>query len=435
MASKLEQTVAYIRDMEIGRRVSIKQIAHELSISEGTAYHAIKRAEQQGLVVTLPKVGTTRVQPSARPKPPTMTLAALSALVNAAPLSGESLLDMLEVTCFCVGDGSEDDLLNQLDGGTGTVCILGNRPELQMPALSHGAHLVLTDRTPLTAEAGQMASSQKRAVLQTSYSTFHVLSLLGNSREHNFPMAFPMVAREWMQPPKFLYLDDLIIDGNRMFESCHLSDIPVVDNDMHICGALTEAKAFSMEPSQRIKNVYERGDFFQVVEESDLMVDAADRMLSGGYYQILVQKDGCLTGMLTQGDILKFYQYYGVSMGGDNQSYLFEPMSTQPIDGKQIYFVRVPLEPEGTHTLAGERVISLLISAAGLYCRAGGRRGALRSITYFANNPVPPASDLFVSVEGTGSSDDGYVMLECVLYSDTCSYGKASFLVVQDPKI
>ncbi|HEY9576594.1 MAG TPA: HTH domain-containing protein, partial [Pseudobacillus sp.] len=48
MITKHEQILQYIEGLPIGEKISVRQIAKALSVSEGTAYRAIKDAEAKG---------------------------------------------------------------------------------------------------------------------------------------------------------------------------------------------------------------------------------------------------------------------------------------------------------------------------------------------------------------------------------------------------
>ena len=62
MATKHDQILKHIEDLPIGDRISVRSIAKSLSVSEGTAYRAIKDAENIGLVSTIQRVGTIRIE-------------------------------------------------------------------------------------------------------------------------------------------------------------------------------------------------------------------------------------------------------------------------------------------------------------------------------------------------------------------------------------
>ena len=48
--SKHERIIRYISNLEINTKISVRQIAREMEVSEGTAYRAIKEAENQRCV-------------------------------------------------------------------------------------------------------------------------------------------------------------------------------------------------------------------------------------------------------------------------------------------------------------------------------------------------------------------------------------------------
>ena len=60
--SKHEEIVNHILGLQIGTKISVRGISSELGISDGTSYRAIKEAENMGIVNTVPRVGTVRVE-------------------------------------------------------------------------------------------------------------------------------------------------------------------------------------------------------------------------------------------------------------------------------------------------------------------------------------------------------------------------------------
>jgi len=60
--SKHEEIVNYILSLDIGTKISVRGISSQLGLSEGTSYRAIKEAENMGIVNTVPRVGTIRVE-------------------------------------------------------------------------------------------------------------------------------------------------------------------------------------------------------------------------------------------------------------------------------------------------------------------------------------------------------------------------------------
>ena len=47
MSTKHEQILRYIESLTVGEKISVRQVAKALEVSDGTAYRAIKEAENQ----------------------------------------------------------------------------------------------------------------------------------------------------------------------------------------------------------------------------------------------------------------------------------------------------------------------------------------------------------------------------------------------------
>ena len=60
--SKHQEILSYLEELPIGKRVSVRSISNHLGVSDGTAYRAIKEAENRGIVETRPRSGTIRVK-------------------------------------------------------------------------------------------------------------------------------------------------------------------------------------------------------------------------------------------------------------------------------------------------------------------------------------------------------------------------------------
>ena len=49
--SKHQEILSYLEELPIGKRVSVRSISNHLGVSDGTAYRAIKEAENRGIVL------------------------------------------------------------------------------------------------------------------------------------------------------------------------------------------------------------------------------------------------------------------------------------------------------------------------------------------------------------------------------------------------
>jgi predicted transcriptional regulator len=88
VATKHEQILQYIDSLPIGEKISVRQIAKELNVSEGTAYRAIKDAENKGYVSTIERVGTIRIERKKKENIEKLTFAEVVNIVDGQVLGG-----------------------------------------------------------------------------------------------------------------------------------------------------------------------------------------------------------------------------------------------------------------------------------------------------------------------------------------------------------
>lgn len=62
--TKHEQLLQHIESLKVGTKISVRKLAKEMGVSEGTAYRAVKEAENLGIVITKERIGTVRVEKS-----------------------------------------------------------------------------------------------------------------------------------------------------------------------------------------------------------------------------------------------------------------------------------------------------------------------------------------------------------------------------------
>ena len=87
-ATKHEQIIKYIESLPVGTKVSVRQVAKDLDVSEGTAYRAIKTAENTGLVSSIPKVATIRIEKPEKKQLEDMTLDDVNMILEGTFLAG-----------------------------------------------------------------------------------------------------------------------------------------------------------------------------------------------------------------------------------------------------------------------------------------------------------------------------------------------------------
>src|SRR3712207_8577793 len=87
--SKHEEIIKHISNLDVGAKISVRRIASKLNVSEGTAYRAIKDAEVLGIVSTIPRVGTVRIEKVKKKSITSLSYAEVVNIVDGTLLGGK----------------------------------------------------------------------------------------------------------------------------------------------------------------------------------------------------------------------------------------------------------------------------------------------------------------------------------------------------------
>ena len=141
MATKHEQILQHIDRLPIGSKISVRQIAKDLDVSEGTAYRAIKEAETQGYVSTIERVGTVRIEKKQKENIERLTFAEVVNIVDGHVLGGREGLHKT-LNKFVIGAMQLEAMMRYIDAGS--LLIVGNRYQAHKIALQQGAAVLIT---------------------------------------------------------------------------------------------------------------------------------------------------------------------------------------------------------------------------------------------------------------------------------------------------
>lgn len=138
------------------------------------------------------------------------------------------------ITSFVIGGGSIQQLINDTDRITGNkLCIVGDRPDIQIESLKLGMHLLIT-------------GDSRPSLKLIHEATKHQLLLSLHHSCHNYtPSDLTMnCAGDWMHDPEYLYYNDILSDWYRTyFPIFSLNNkFAIVNDDLDICGSLNTAE-------------------------------------------------------------------------------------------------------------------------------------------------------------------------------------------------
>lgn len=178
LATKHEQILQYIDNLPIGEKISVRQIAKALNVSEGTAYRAIKDAENKGYVSTIERVGTIRIESKKKNNIEKLTFAEVVNIVDGQVLGGKKGLHKT-LTRFVIGAMKLEAMMKYT--GAGNLLIIGNRTKAHELALRAGAAVLITGGFDTDEEVKKLADELELPILSTSYDTFTVATMINRA--------------------------------------------------------------------------------------------------------------------------------------------------------------------------------------------------------------------------------------------------------------
>ncbi len=302
--TKHQQILSFIEDLEINTKVSVRFIAKELDVSEGTAYRAIKEAEAKGLVRSIPKVGTIRIEGTKERQIEDLTLREVAQIVEGLVLYGHEYLHR-PPSKFVIGAMELDAMERYLEEDS--LFIVGNRENAQMLALDRGASLLITGGLEPSQAVLDRAREKKAVVLQSSYDTFAVTTMI-NRAIYDRLIAKELVLVEdiMVKDAKFLTDRDSISDWHKLSSETGHSRFPVVDSEQKVVGMISAVDVAGAEPETPIVKVMNSKPF--VVNKDDSVTHVSRVMVWEGWEIASVVEDGRLIGLIGLQDLLEAFQ-------------------------------------------------------------------------------------------------------------------------------
>jgi predicted transcriptional regulator len=308
MPTKHEQILRYIEQLEVGETISVRTIARELGVSEGTAYRAIKEAENQGLVNTVERVGTVRVDRQRRSNIERLTFAEVVNIVDGQVLGGRAGLHKT-LNKFVIGAMKLEAMMRYVEPGN--LLIVGNRDNVHRISLQRGAAVLITGGFDTTEEVKALADELELPVISCSYDTFTVAAMINRAIydrliKKEILLVEDVMARD--QEPVFLKVDDPVARFHEKVQETGHSRYPVVGNSGKVQGMVTAKDVVGHELTERIERVMTRNPI--TVTPKTSLAFAAHEMVWEGIELIPVVNDQRrLLGVISRQDVIKSLQY------------------------------------------------------------------------------------------------------------------------------
>lgn len=307
MATKHEQILKYIDELPVGEKISVRQIAKDLTVSEGTAYRAIKDAENKGYVSTIERVGTIRIERKKKENIEKLTFAEVVNIVDGQVLGGRDGLHKT-LNKFVIGAMKLEAMMRYTEAGN--LLIVGNRTNAHELALKAGAAVLVTGGFDTDESVKKLADELQLPIISSSYDTFTVATLINRAIYDQLIKKEIILVEDILTPSSetaYLKSGDLV---ERWFvlnkETTH-SRFPVVDNQNKVIGMVTAKDIMGADPSTAIDKVMTKHPM--TVNGKMSVASSARTMVWEGIEMLpVVDNHQNLLGIISRQDVLKALQ-------------------------------------------------------------------------------------------------------------------------------
>ncbi|MER2173533.1 MAG: DRTGG domain-containing protein [Carnobacterium sp.] len=307
MTTKHDQIITYIETLPVGEKISVRSIAKNLNVSEGTAYRAIKDAQNDGLVSTIQRVGTIRIERKMKETFETLTYGEVVKIIDGDILGGEEGLDK-DLSKFIIGAMTEEAMMRYITPGS--LMIVGNRENAQKLALECGAAVLITGGFKTNENIILLANKLKMPVLSTTYDSFTVATLINRAiTDQLIKKEIMLVDDIYTKADKTLYLtaNQVVLDYRKLNDESHHTRFPVVNKKGRLIGMVTAKDIIGKQDHVSIERVMTKNPTFAKTHMS--VASVGHLMIWDGLEVMpIVEDDLTLIGIVSRQDVMKAMQ-------------------------------------------------------------------------------------------------------------------------------
>jgi predicted transcriptional regulator len=307
LATKHEQILEYIEGLPIGEKISVRQIAKALNVSEGTAYRAIKDAETKGFVSAIERVGTIRIEKKKKENIEKLTYAEVVNIIDGQVLGGRAGL-YKTLNKFVIGAMKLDAMMRYT--GAGNLLIVGNRTQAHELALRAGAGVLITGGFDTEDHVKKLADELELPIISTSYDTFTVATMINRAIYDQLIKKEIILVGDTLTPVEktaYLTLSDTVGDYHEKNKKTGHGRFPVVDQQLKVVGIVTTKDIMGYESDVSIEKVMTKKPL--TVSQRTSVASAAHMMIWEGIEVLPVVDDqNKLQGIISRQDVLKALQ-------------------------------------------------------------------------------------------------------------------------------
>lgn len=429
MSTKHEKILQYIESLPVGDKISVRQIAKEMQVSEGTAYRAIKEAENRRLVSSIERVGTIRIEKKKKENIERLTFAEIVNIIDGQVLGGKSGLHKT-LTKFVIGAMQLEDMMRYTDAGS--LLIVGNRMKAHENALRAGAAVLITGGFDTTEDNKQLADSLDMPIITTSYDTFTVATMINRAIYDQLIKKDILFIEDIFIPMNetaVLRNDETIYHFHKLNERTTHGAFPVVTVNNKLVGMVTVKDVIGKEEDEPIEKVMTKNPIAGSMKMS--VASAGHRMIWEGIDLLpVVNDDNILQGVISRQDVLKALQ---LAQRQPHQGETIDDLvkNEMKVLGDENLIVEFKVTPQMTNQYGAISygAFTTLLAEVGSFALKRRKRGdaVAENMTIYFIKPVQMESILTVKPCILDMSRK-FVKMDFEVYSEQTLVGKAMMM-------
>lgn len=297
--SKHQEILDYLENLAIGKRVSVRSISNHLKVSDGTAYRAIKEAENRGIVETRPRSGTIRVEKKSKERIERLTYAEIARISDSEVLAGRAGLGR-EFSKFSIGAMTRQNISRYLVKGG--LLIVGDRENIQLLALENQNAILVTGGFTVSDKVISVADRLGIPVMVTHYDTFTVATMINHALS-NVRIKTDLKTVEQVYQSKFEYgflgKDDTIKEFNDLIKQTKNVRFPIVDRKNRVVGVVSMLDVVGRDVETKLQTIMTRNPI--VAKPQASLANTSQKMIFEDLNMLpVVNEDVVLLGVITR---------------------------------------------------------------------------------------------------------------------------------------
>lgn len=428
MSTKHQRIIEYIESLPVGEKISVRTIAKNMQLSEGTAYRAIKAAENLGVVSTIERVGTIRIERKSKDNFEKLSFGEIVKIIEGEVYGGYAGLDKI-LNRFVIGAMTEDAMSRYIQPES--LVIIGNRKEAQLLALEQGAAVLITGGFTASEELIHRADELAIPLIGTTYDTFTVASLINRAMTDQLIKKKIMIVSDIytdFSHTHYLMIDDTVEDYRKMNQQTGNSRFPVINHSNRLVGVVTAKDVIGKSDHLVVERVMTKNPSVTKLHAS--VASVAHSMIWNGLEMLPVVQDNMeLIGIISRQDVMKAMQLAQrqPQVGNTFEDDVAESLNVLDMDTQQAKF-QFTVTPQMTNNLGmlSFGVLCEVVSVASkeFISRSQRRNAVIEQLDLHYLKMIPIDSEIILQIQ---SLDNGrkITKLDISVYLENTIVAKA----------